>query len=39
MVDIAGFIESVIQNINNEQILMEISSDVENLCSRFPIYK
>ncbi|OPY19157.1 MAG: Serine hydroxymethyltransferase [Methanomethylovorans sp. PtaU1.Bin093] len=39
MVDIAGFIESVIQNIGNEQALMEISSDVEQLCSRFPIYR
>ncbi|WP_367344179.1 serine hydroxymethyltransferase [Methanomethylovorans sp.] len=39
MVDIAGFIESVILNIGNEQALMEISSDVEQLCSRFPIYR
>ena len=39
MVDIAGFIENVILNIGNEQALMEISSDVEQLCSRFPIYK
>lgn len=39
MVDIAGFIESVILNIGNEQALMETSSDVEQLCSRFPIYK
>jgi len=39
MVDIAGFIENVIGNIGNEKILMEISSDVEQLVSRFPIYK
>ncbi len=39
MVDIAGFIESVILNIEKEHALMEISSDVEQLCSRFPIYK
>ena len=39
MVDIAGFIENVIANIGNDKILMEISSDVEQLVSRFPIYK
>lgn len=39
MVDIAGFIENVILNIGNEQALMETSSDVEQLCSRFPIYR
>lgn len=39
MVDIAGFIENVIGNIGNEKVLMEISSDVEQLVSRFPIYK
>lgn len=39
MVDIAGFIENVIANIVNDKILMEISSDVEQLVSRFPIYK
>ncbi|AGB50478.1 glycine/serine hydroxymethyltransferase [Methanomethylovorans hollandica DSM 15978] len=39
MVDIAGFIENVILNIGNDKALMEISSDVEQLCSRFPIYK
>jgi glycine hydroxymethyltransferase len=39
MVDIAGFIENVVLNIGNEQALMETSSDVEQLCSRFPIYR
>ncbi|WP_321420134.1 serine hydroxymethyltransferase [uncultured Methanomethylovorans sp.] len=39
MVDIAGFIENVIGNIGNEKVLMEVSSDVEQLVSRFPIYK
>ena len=39
MVDIAAFIENVIANIGNDKILMEISSDVEQLVSRFPIYK
>lgn len=39
MVDIAGFIENVVANIGNDKILMEISSDVEQLVSRFPIYK
>jgi glycine hydroxymethyltransferase len=39
MVDIAGFIENVIQNIGDEDVLREINSDVEELCSKFPIYK
>lgn len=39
MVDIAGSLENVILNIGNDKALMEISSDVEQLCSRFPIYK
>lgn len=39
MVDIAGSLENVILNIGNDKALMEISSDVEQLCSRFQIYK
>jgi glycine hydroxymethyltransferase len=39
MVDIAGSLKNVILNIGNDKALMEISSDVEQLCSRFPIYK
>lgn len=39
MVNIADFLHGVIQNMDNDQLLQEISSDVEDLCSRFPIYK
>ncbi len=39
MKEIAGFITEVINNLNDDSVLHGISSDVEQLCSRFPIYK
>lgn len=39
MKEIAGFITDVVNNLNDDAVLHGISSDVEQLCSRFPIYK
>jgi glycine hydroxymethyltransferase len=39
MIDIAEYIETVINNLGNETALHGVSSDVEQLCSRFPVYK
>jgi len=38
MEEIAGYINDVIENINNEKILNSVREKVENLCRRFPIY-
>jgi len=38
MEEIAGYINAVIENINNEKILNSVREKVENLCRRFPIY-
>ncbi|TQD27025.1 serine hydroxymethyltransferase [Methanolobus vulcani] len=39
MKDIAGFIAEVINNLDNDSVLHGVNSDVEQLCSRFPVYK
>ncbi|WP_406660260.1 serine hydroxymethyltransferase [Methanolobus sp. ZRKC3] len=39
MKDIAEYIETVINNLNDETVLHGVSSDVEQLCSRFPVYR
>jgi glycine hydroxymethyltransferase len=39
MKEIAGYIRTVIDNLGNETVLNSINSDVEQLCSNFPIYK
>ena len=39
MIEIAGYIKTVIDNLGNETVLNSINSDVEQLCSSFPIYK
>jgi glycine hydroxymethyltransferase len=39
MKEIAGYIKTVIDNLGNETVLNSINSDVEQLCSSFPIYK
>jgi glycine hydroxymethyltransferase len=38
MIIVAGFIDSAIKNIDNESKLEEISTQVKNLCSKFPLY-
>ncbi len=35
---IAGFIDSAVRNIENEQKLEEIRVEVKNLCAKFPLY-
>ncbi|AFV24026.1 serine hydroxymethyltransferase [Methanolobus psychrophilus R15] len=39
MKEIAGYIKTVIDNLGNETVLNSVNSDVEQLCSSFPIYK
>jgi len=39
MKEIAGYIRTVIDNLGNETVLNSVNSDVEQLCSNFPIYK
>lgn len=39
MKEIAGYINTVVHNLGNEAVLSKISSNVKELCSRFPIYK
>ncbi len=39
MKEIAGYIKTVIDNLGNETVLNSVNSDVEQLCSNFPIYK
>ncbi|MDW7733616.1 MAG: serine hydroxymethyltransferase, partial [Methanolobus sp.] len=39
MQEIAGYINDVISNLNDDTVLHGINSDVEQLCSGFPIYK
>jgi glycine hydroxymethyltransferase len=39
MKEIAGYIRTVIDNLGNEAVLNSVNSDVEQLCSSFPIYK
>ncbi|MCL7410633.1 MAG: serine hydroxymethyltransferase [Methanosarcinaceae archaeon] len=39
MEEIAQMIATVIANVDNEHVLDSINADVEQLCSRFPIYK
>ncbi|WP_292462767.1 serine hydroxymethyltransferase [Methanolobus sp.] len=39
MKEIAGYIKTVIDNLANETVLNSVNSDVEQLCSSFPIYK
>ena len=35
---IAGFIDKVIKNLDNETVLAEVARDVKNLCGKFPLY-
>jgi glycine hydroxymethyltransferase len=39
MKEIAGYIKTVIDNLGDETVLNSVNSDVEQLCSNFPIYK
>lgn len=39
MKEIAVYIRTVIDNLGNETVLNSVNSDVEQLCSNFPIYK
>ncbi len=39
MKEIAGYIRTVIDNLGDETVLNSVNSDVEQLCSNFPIYK
>jgi glycine hydroxymethyltransferase len=39
MEEIADHIDTVIRNMDNETVLNSISGDIQQLCSRFPIYK
>jgi glycine hydroxymethyltransferase len=39
MREIAGFITEVISNLNDDSVLNSVNSDVEQLCSGFPIYR
>ncbi|MBN2111275.1 MAG: serine hydroxymethyltransferase [Methanosarcinaceae archaeon] len=39
MKEIAGYISDVIRNLNDDTVLHGINSDVEQLCSGFPIYE
>ncbi len=38
MKQIAGFIDRVIKNLDNQQVIAEVKADVEKLCDRFPLY-
>jgi glycine hydroxymethyltransferase len=38
MKQIAGFIDRVIKNVENQQVFAEVKADVEKLCDRFPLY-
>lgn len=35
---IAGFIDRVIKNLDNEELLKEIAGEVKSLCEKFPLY-
>lgn len=39
MEEIAEMVATVIDNVDDEHVLDSVSADVEQLCSRFPIYK
>ncbi|HJH29080.1 MAG TPA: serine hydroxymethyltransferase [Methanosarcinaceae archaeon] len=39
MEEIAQMIATVIDNVDNEHVLDSVNADVQQLCSRFPIYK
>jgi len=39
MEDVANFIETVIQNPKDQDVLDQVNADVQQLCSDFPIYK
>ncbi len=39
MDDIAGFLDTVLKNPTDEKVLAEVSADVQQLCSDFPIYQ
>ncbi|MBP2030570.1 glycine hydroxymethyltransferase [Methanohalophilus levihalophilus] len=39
MDDIAGFLDTVLRNPTDEKVLAEVSADVQQLCSDFPIYQ
>ncbi|MBW6470664.1 MAG: serine hydroxymethyltransferase [Methanosarcinaceae archaeon] len=39
MEEIAQMVATVIANVDNEHVLDSINADVQQLCSRFPIYK
>jgi glycine hydroxymethyltransferase len=38
MVQIAGFIDRVIQNLGNEEVYAAVAQDVKDLCGKFPLY-
>ena len=39
MKEIAEYIDAVINNLNDDTVLHSVSSDVEQLCSKFPVYR
>jgi glycine hydroxymethyltransferase len=39
MKEVAGYIKTVIDNLGDGTVLNSVNSDVEQLCSNFPIYK
>ncbi|MDK2891878.1 serine hydroxymethyltransferase [Methanohalophilus sp.] len=39
MDDIAGYLDTVLRNPNDEKILAEVSADIQQLCTDFPIYR
>lgn len=39
MDDIAGFLDTVLRNPEDEKVLAEVSADVQQLCTDFPIYR
>ncbi|MHC1575852.1 MAG: serine hydroxymethyltransferase [Methanosarcinaceae archaeon] len=38
MDEIAGFIDTVIQNYDNDSVLEQVNADVQQLCAGFPVY-
>lgn len=38
MKQIAGLIDKVIKNLDNEAVLAQVKKDVEHLCDKFPLY-
>lgn len=39
MVEIAGYIETILKNLDNDVVLDGVNADVQQLCTQFPIYE